>query len=338
MKTRPLMALAAVAVILPVSGLRAQQPVPTGPIEVNAFAATVNGQVITKNQVAFMLAPEYSRLVAQFPRRGPEFERQFLEARENILQELIDRQIILDEFKQMGAVIRPHIIDEEVRNQIRTLYNGDESKFREELKKSRLTMEGYREMTREKMVVQAMRAKQFSDAAPPLPAEVQAEYNEIKPMLRDVTKDVISFKKIFIPRIDFEDPSSTPEDQLLLAEELAAKIRKGENFEALAKVHSADAFKEVGGVQTNVPRTDLSPEFAAIVFDAKDGQLANNGPIEDPAGFTLVVPVSRKLGPSPPLAEVREMVETRVRSKKTSEQYERWIEGRRKRAMIDRRD
>ncbi len=338
MKTRPLLASALAATFIPLAGLRAQEPAPSGPIEVNAFAATVNGQVITKNQVAFMLAPEFARLTAQFPRRGPEFERQFNEAKENILQELIDRQIILDEFKQMGATIRPHLIDEEVKNQIRTLYNGDETKFREELKRSRLTMEGYREMTREKMVVQAMRAKQFADAPPPLPHEIQAEYNEIKPMLRDTTKDVISFKKIFVPRVDFQDPSSTEEGQLSLAEEIAAKIRQGGNFEELAKAHSADAFADVGGIQTDVPRTDLSPEFAAILFDAKDGQLANNGPIEDPAGYTLVIPTSRKLGPSPPLSQVREMVENRVRSKKTSAQYERWIESRRKRAMIDRRD
>jgi parvulin-like peptidyl-prolyl isomerase len=149
-------------------------------VEVNGIAAKVNGSVITKNEVAFMLSPIYSQLVTQFPRRGPEFEKQFNEAREKILQELIDRRIILDEFKQIGASIRSNLIDEEVKRQIRELYNGNESLFREELKKSRMTMDGYREMTREKMVVQAMRAQQFSDAPPPLPNEIQNEYDEVK--------------------------------------------------------------------------------------------------------------------------------------------------------------
>jgi len=303
-------------------------------VEVNGIAAKVNGSVITKNEVAFMLSPLYSQLVTQFPRRGPEFEKQFTEAREKILQELIDRRIILDEFKQIGASIRPNLIDEEVKRQIRELYNGNEALFREELKKSRMTMDGYREMTREKMVVQAMRAQQFSDAPPPLPNEIQNEYNEVKSTLRDLTKDKISFRKIFIPAADPENPIASPETQLALAEDIVKQAKEGKSFEDLAKTYSKDAFAELGGLQENLPRTDLSPEFSAILFDAQENQVV--GPLLDPRGFTIVVVISKALGPAPALSTVRPMVEERVRRKKTSAQYERWIESRRKRAMITR--
>jgi peptidyl-prolyl cis-trans isomerase SurA len=313
----------------------AQQPAagPIGPVEVNGIAAKVNGRVITKNQVSFMLAPIYAQLTAQFPRRGPQFETEFNKAKTGVIQELVDRQIILDEFKQLGASIKPHIIDEEIKRQMRELYNGDEVKFREELKRSRLTMEGYREMTREKMVVQAMRAQQFADAPPPLPNEVQREYNEIKNSLRDVTGDVISFRKIFIPASDPQNPASTPENQLSLAEDIAAQLAAGKDFTELAKTYSKDAFAELGGLQEEVPRPDLSAEFAAIIFDSPTGKVI--GPLLDPQGFTIVEPIKITFGPAPPLAKVREMVEERVRRKKTSAQYERWIESRRQRAMID---
>ena len=301
-------------------------------VEVNGIAAKVNGSVITKNEVAFMLAPLYAQLATQFPRRGPEFERQFNEARGKILQELIDRRIILDEFEQLGANIRPNLIDEEVKRQIRELYNGNEALFREELKKSRMTMDGYREMTREKMVVQAMRAQQFADAPPPLPNEIQNEYNEVKSTLRDVTKDKITFRKIFIPSVDPENPVATPETQLALAEDITRQAKEGKSFEELAKTYSKDAFADLGGLQENLPRTDLSPEFAAILFDAPENQVV--GPLLDPRGFTVAVVTAKIPGPSPALATVRPMIEERVRRKKTSEQYDRWIESRRKRAMI----
>lgn len=301
-------------------------------VEVNGIAAKVNGSVITKNEVAFMLSPIFAQLATQYPRRGPEFEKQFNEARGKILQELIDRRIILDEFKQIGASIRPNLIDEEVKRQIRELYNGNEALFREELKKSRMTMEGYREMTREKMVVQAMRAQQFSDAPPPLPNEIQNEYNEVKSTLRDVTKDKINFRKIFIPSSDPENPVATPETQLALAENIAKQAKQGKSFEELAKTYSKDAFADQGGLQENLPRTDLSPEFAAILFEAPDKQII--GPLLDPRGFTVAVVTAKIPGPSPALATVRPMIEERVRRKKTSEQYDRWIESRRKRAMI----
>jgi peptidyl-prolyl cis-trans isomerase SurA len=309
---------------------------PAGPVEVNGIAAKVNGRVITKNQVSFMLAPIYGQLAAQFPRRGPEFERQFNEAKNNIVQELIDRQIILDEFKQLGASIKPHLIDEEIKRQMRDLYNGDENRFREELKRSHLTMEGYRDMTREKMIVQAMRQQQFSDAPPPLPNEINREYAELKQSMRDTSKDVISFQKIFIPRVDTENPLSTPETQLSIAEDLAKQIQGGKDFTELAKAHSKDAFAEQGGVQADVPRTDLSPEFAAIIFEAPEDKLV--GPLEDPQGFTLVKITKKTYGPSPSLEKVRDMVEERVRRKKTSAQYDKWIESKRKKAMIVKND
>jgi len=302
-------------------------------VEVNGIAAKVNGQVITKNEVSFMLAPVYAQLATQFPRRGPEFERQFKKSRDNILQELIDRQILLDEFKQIGAAIRPNIIDEEIKRQMRELYNGDEAKFREELKKSRLTMEGYREMTKEKMVVQSMRAQQFADAPPPLPNEIQNEYNEVKVTLRDTSKDKITFRKIFIPAADPENPLATPETQLALSEDIARQLNEGKDFEEIAKKNSRDAFAETGGLQENLPRTDLAAEFAAIVFEATEGKVL--GPLLDPRGFTIVKVIEKNLGPAPALNEVREMIEERVRRKKTSAQYDRWIESRRKRSMIE---
>ncbi len=341
MKPRLALVLATSLATLPGTWTHAQAPVPAapaapkGPMEVNGIAAKVNGRVITRNEVSMLLSPIFAQLSAQFPRRGPQFEAKFKEARSKVMQELIDRQIILDEFKQLGASIKPHVVDEEVKRQMRELYNGNEEKFREELKRSRLTMEGYREMTREKLVVQAMRAQQFADAPPPLPNEIQQEYNEVKRTLRDTTKDVITFQKIFIPAVDKDNPVSTPETQLTLAEDIAKQVSEGKDFAELAKANSKDAFADKGGLQENVPRIDLSPEFAAIIVDAPESKVI--GPLLDPQGFTIVKVIKIEYGPSPSLSDdkVRQMIEERVRKKKTSAQYERWIESRRKRAMID---
>jgi peptidyl-prolyl cis-trans isomerase SurA len=325
------------------SWVSAQQPLtppllsrptrPTGPIEVDGIAAKVNGKVITRNEVSFMLSPRYAQLVAQYPRRGPQFETEFKAAKQAIIQELIDREIIMDEFKQLGASIKPYVIEEEIKRQISELYNGDEAKFRDELKRNRLTMEGYRVMTHDKLIVQAMRSRQFSDAPPALPDEIRKEYNEVKKTLRDVTKDKISFEKIFIPSSDPANPSATPDSQLALAESLVKKLNDGKNFAELAKENSKDAFADKGGVQENVARTDLSPEFAAIIFDAPVGKLI--GPLMDPQGFTIVKASKIDFGPPPPLDDkLRTIIADRVHKKKTSAQYERWIISKRKKAMI----
>jgi hypothetical protein len=93
----PAVTLAIAALLLHGASIQAQQappsapaptpPKPSGPVEVNGIAAKVNGRVITKNEVSFMLAPIYAQLASQFPRRGAEFERQFKIARDGIVQE-----------------------------------------------------------------------------------------------------------------------------------------------------------------------------------------------------------------------------------------------------------
>jgi len=301
--------------------------------EVNGIAAKVNGRVITKNEVGFLLNPIYNQLRAQYPRLGNEFNAKLNEARDKILNEMIDREIILDEYKQMGAYIPDQAVENEVRNQINRLYAGDKAKFNEELRRSRLTMNGYRQMQKERMIVQAMRQSQFDDAAPPLPNELINEYNKIKNDLRDVSKDSITFHKIFIPANDLRDPNITRETQLALAEDLVKDIKSGKDIAELAKVHSKDAFADQGGHQKDVARLDLSAEFAAIIFDAKEGDVI--GPLSDESGFTIVKPLEIKLGPVPSFSEVRNTLEERVRRQKTSVQYEDWIEKRRKRAIID---
>jgi peptidyl-prolyl cis-trans isomerase SurA len=325
--------------ILLIGSLTAQEPPGAsggGMVEVNRLAATVNGQSITSKEVFVMLGPELARLMAEFPRRGAEFDRQATEARDQILKELIDRELIMSEFRERekkGASLPDSVVDQEIDRQVQTLYDGKVEELRKELAKAGMGMASYREMMREKMIVQAMRQEKFKDAPPPLPGEVRAEYNEAKDRLRDTTKDTLSYRKIFIPRIDPANPLATEETQLALAESLAEKLRNGADFAELATAHSEDAFAEQGGLQENVPRPDLSPEFAAILFDSEPGKII--GPLENLPGFTIARVESIQKGPAPPLSEVKDLIEERVRVKKTSKRYEEWIEGLRKKAMID---
>ncbi|MEP4079237.1 peptidylprolyl isomerase [Haloferula sp.] len=314
----------------------ASPPAPAGMVEVNRIAATVNGLPITAKEVGAMLSPMIGQLMAEFPRQGPEFERRLMENRDKILDELIDRQLIMAEFKKMeskGANLPDSVVDREIDRQVQTLYNGDSEKFRQELTKVQMGMGSYRTLTREKLIVQAMRGEKFKDAPPPLPAEVRKEYAEAKDTLRDISKDSITYRKIFLPRLDPSNPLATPETQLTLAEALAEEIRNGADFSELAIKHSQDAFADAGGLQEDVPRPDLSPEFAAILFDAELRKVL--GPLQDAAGYTIAKVDSIKKGPAPPFSEVKKLMEQRVRAKKTSARYDAWIGDLRKKALID---
>ena len=136
-------------------------------------------------------------------------------------------------------------------------------------------MQQHRRETEKKLIVQAMRAQQFKNAVPPLPNEVKKEYYKHRTQIRDITGDAIEFHKIYIPKADPNNPLITPKIQLQLAEKLIADLKKGADFEALAKEHSKDAWAADGGkVDDGKPtkRTDLSPAFATIMMETPEGK------------------------------------------------------------------
>jgi peptidyl-prolyl cis-trans isomerase SurA len=109
-------------------------------------------------------------------------------------------------------------------------------------------------------------------------------------------------------------------------------IKAGEDFAALAKVHSRDSHAESGGIYENIARIDLQPEFAALIMDPPEGSII--GPLYDPRGLTIVKVKEKKYGPVPPFDAVKGQLEQRVSRQKNSERYDRWIESLRKKAMI----
>ncbi len=310
----------------------AKPPLPKGPIVVNRIAATVNGRPITSNEVSFRLMPIFVQLATQYPRQGSEFQRQLTIAKKAIINELIERELVLSDFKSKGAYIKESIIDQEIARIIRETYNGNRDRFMEYLRDSGMTIRKFRETTRRNVTVMAMRSTKYDQHIPPTPDEINKEYQESKLKFRDITKDRIQFKKIFIP-IHGEDAESTPEVQLELAELVKEEIEKGNlSFEEAAKRYSKDAMAAQGGKWQEIERSSLSPEFAAIIFEAPEQKIV--GPLIEPNGFTIVCVLNKKLASPPPLSKIKDAIDAQVRSKRSVERYKQWIERLRSKAII----
>jgi len=303
--------------------------------EVTGIAAKVNGRVITKNEVNYHLTPYRQQLDASMPRKGPQYDELIKKARNEILESLIERELILSEFRiSTGDRKLPaHAIDQEIDRQVRELYNNNRSEFTKALRQAGVSAAQHRRETEKKLIVQAMRSQQFKNAVPPLPKEVAAEYSEHKNKMRDITGDALEYHKIYIQKIDPNNALITPKTQLRLAEDIVAKLNKGEDFAALAKEYSADAYASGGGKVDKTKRTDLSPAFAAILMETPTGKIL--GPLEDSRGYTIVRLDKKYYGASPPLSKVRPQMESRVRARKNKDKHDRWMKRLRDNAMID---
>src|SRR5439155_17677987 len=92
------------------------------PEVVDGIAAIVNGDVITYSQVRMSSMPREKVLRAQF--HGEELVNKIKEIRMAALQDLIDRQLIIQAFKKESYQIPDHYVDERVHEIIRESFGG----------------------------------------------------------------------------------------------------------------------------------------------------------------------------------------------------------------------
>lgn len=309
-----------------------EQPIrqKTGPIRVNGIAAKANGEIITMNELMIKVAPLQSVLMSRFPRRGPAYEAQLKELRDGILDELVDRAIIFSEFKDRLQNLPDHEVEGEVERIIQNVYSGDEKLFRDYLKATNLTRAQFKEQQRKELLVQIIRSQHFGDVPPPKEAELRKEHQQWAIANRDRTKDVATYKRIYLPK----NEGGGAEAQLKIAEELGETLKAGGDFAAAAIKHSRDSHAQDGGLWENVPRTDLNHEFGFILFESEGNDVI--GPFEDPYGFNIIQVVKREFGPAKPFAEVRDEMQKRVESEKKKANFEEWMKKMRSRAVIQK--
>src|SRR5437764_6544537 len=84
------------------------------PEVVDGVAAVVNGDVITYSQVRQVVAPREKLLRSQFT--GDELITKVKEARQAALQDLIDRQLIIQAFKKESFQIPDHFVEERMQD------------------------------------------------------------------------------------------------------------------------------------------------------------------------------------------------------------------------------
>lgn len=310
------------------------QAAPKGGV-VNRIAATVNGRPITSSEVRARLAPYFRELMMLYPRQGPRFNSELVAAKKAVLNDLIERELVLSDFATKGFLIKEDQVEDEINRRILVQFNGDRKEFLNNLRQSGMNYTEYRESVKKEITVSAMRGMRYERGIPPTPDEIAEEYKATSSEYRDIMKDRITYSKIFIPAMDPDDPMMTPEDRFKLANRLREEIESGKiSFADAARRYSRDAHAEDGGRWPTLRRDELAVEFANVVFAAAPGQLV--GPLLDPAGFTLVKVHSKKLAAAPSLSnpEIKQKVDDAVRRKKSERRYRQWVDRLRDKAVI----
>ena len=284
-------ALAVLALAAAVPAARAQSTpstpsTPASPVSVasgldlpvDRIVAVVGSKPIMYSEVFESVYERRAQGLLELP---PDSAGQMAVAR-NVLRELIDEELLVQKATEAKVEVSEDELNTAADNQIKQVRGRFESdaQFRAELRKAgRGTPDDLRkaflEQARRQMLVQRyvqkMREENKLVSGVVTEEEIRREF-ESRRATQPKRPATVGFRQIVVA----PTPSKAARDRALAkAESLLVELRKGGNFELIAKRESMDpGSKELGGDLGWNRRGKMVPEFDRVMFSVNPGQLS----------------------------------------------------------------
>ena len=296
------------------------------PEVIDGVAAVVNGDVITFSQVQEVSGPRERTLREQYT--GQELIDKIKEARLAALNDLVDRQLIVQEFKKKQYNMPEYVVDDQIQNIIKDDFAGDRQAFLRTLNAQGYTMGRFREMQKDEVIVGAMRQNNVKGNFTATPQEIQAYYEANKQEF--ATPEQLKLRMIVLNAdpLDANSGDSTKK----MAEEIRDKVKGGADFATMAKTYSMDGTAESGGDWGLVDRKTLNQQLTDVAFALSPGQTSQVVQIGD--SFYLLYCETKKESGVIPLTEVRDGIEKKLEQVQRQKATQRWIDSLREKAYI----
>lgn len=310
----PFLASAAILACAPARGAETQV--------LDGVAAVVNNDVITFSQVRELTGALENSLRSSYS--GAALTDKIKEVRLRAVNDLVDRQLIIQEFHKMKGQIPPYAVDGSLNTIIREQFGGDKSAFMRTIAAQGLTLDRVRQMEEEKIIVQAMRARQIKEEPVIPPGRIESYYREHRQEW--TANDEVKLRLIKII------PGAEPEKKRKMAEEIRQKLAGGADFAGLARVYSEDSTQDNGGDWGWVKHGDLNPEMERIVFGLQTGKVSEV--LELNNAYYVLLAEQKKPGVTKPLKEVRDEIESRLLQIERQKQQQGWLDRLKKKAYV----
>ena len=310
-----------VAVLLPVPG-RAQ----TRTNLINGIIAIVNDAIITLQEVQLATAPVIAGLQDKYRNDREMFFQKREEVWKEGLEQLVQRQLILADFKANGGALPDSIIEDSIKERMRERFS-DRARLIQELQAEGMTYEAYRQQTRDKIIIDYMRAKNVSGEKILIsPARIESFYqtNQARYQLDEQVKlRMITFTKT---------GGAADQPARNRAEEVRKKITEGASFADLAAVYSEGGQRKEGGLWGWGDRKMLREDLRDVAFSLKRGECS---PVIDAAdAYYLMLVEEREPAHVRPLPEVRDEIERELIAVTRARLEDRWVRRIEKKAFV----
>jgi len=262
--------------------------------------AIVHDSVITYQEVDIFAAPAI-KTASQLLRSDREaFLKKVDELRAASLEELVQRQLILHDFKASGYNLPESIIEESVKERIEERYSGDRKTLAQTLQAQGSNFEKFRQQMRDLIIVDALRAHNISSEVIISPKKVEKYYQEHAQEYQ--VEDQVKLRMIVLTKSEESDTNAVAQ-----AGEILDKLKGGADFAEMARMKSQGSQRGEGGDWGWGTRSSLRPELAEVAFNLKPGEMSPVIETKENCFIMLVEEV--KTAHTRPLSEVHGEIE-----------------------------
>lgn len=291
----------------------------------NGIAAIVEGETITVEQLRRELEPIVPRLRVE-ARTTEEFNQRVYELSREVLNNMVDRIIIVKAAEEKGLLVPQSYLDEEYDEVIARDFGGDRSRFLEYIRAQGLTTREFREQIYRRVVVNVMRQQNRRSQSEISPERIQAFYKKNK--LRFYQPEAVHLRQIILTTLADEPPSLLRQT----AKKIISELKTGSDFGDLARKYSQDDMSRSGGDWGWIERQDIRSELSTVAFDLAPGEYSD--PIEIDGTIFILYSENKREETIQPVAEVRDIIEEVLVGEIARETQERWLQDIRKDAYI----
>jgi peptidyl-prolyl cis-trans isomerase SurA len=291
---------------------------------VNGIAVIVGESVVTYKDVQTALDEDLDVLERRYGANSKMFNEKANELKEAKLEDMVDNQLILQEFKRAGYVIPESLFQGEIDREIKRY--GDRLTLTKTLQAQGMTFETWKNRVRERVILQLMWQQKVPRDPLISPTKIEDYYARHRDEFK--MEDQVKLRMIVLTNStsgSFYSPKK-------LAEEIVAKLDQKVPFDELARVYSNGSQAKEGGDWGWVEKKVLREELAKVAFSLNPGQ--HSGVVETANAVYVMMVEDKKIAYTKTLSEVRDEIEATLKAEESKRLKKQWIEQLKSKAFV----
>jgi peptidyl-prolyl cis-trans isomerase SurA len=307
---------------------------------VDEIIARVDDQIITRSDMEKAKSTQLEELKQRYP---SDWQSHVAKAQADTLRDLIDQQLLLERGKELGITGETELVKRlnTLRQQMGLASIDDLEK---EAQKQGVSYEDFKEQIRISIVTQQVVGQEVGGKLHISNEDIQDWYNKHQKELEgpeevNLSEIMVSTQPEKQEGENKDKQGSEPEDPAKVAQaeakanQLLDQLKKGANFEDLAKKSSDGPTAAQGGTLGTFKRGELAKDLEDKTFSLKAGE--NTGVIRTRQGFIILKVTAHRAAGIPPLKDISDRIREAIYSERLEPAARAYLTKLREQAYID---